>query len=84
MEFSRQEYWSGLPLLPPGYLPDPGTEPESLVSPALQVNSLPLEPNCRKGLRKNTRVGGRRVQDGEHMYTCGRFILIYGKTNIIL
>ena len=28
--------------------------------------------------------GGRRVQDGEHMYTCGRFILIYGKTNTIL
>jgi len=24
--------------------------------------------------------GRRRVQDGEHMYTCGRFILIYGKT----
>jgi len=28
--------------------------------------------------------GGRRFQDGEHMYTCGRFILIYGKTNMIL
>ena len=28
--------------------------------------------------------GGRRVQDGEHMYTCGRFILIFGKTNKIL
>ena len=28
--------------------------------------------------------GGRRVQDGEHMCTCGRFILIYGKTNKIL
>ena len=28
--------------------------------------------------------GGRRVQDGEHMYTCGRFILMYGKTNTIL
>ena len=28
--------------------------------------------------------GGRRVQDGEHMYTCGRFIFIYGKTNTIL
>ena len=27
--------------------------------------------------------GGRRVQDGEHMYTCGGFILIYGKTNTI-
>ena len=26
---------------------------------------------------------GRRVQDGEHMYTCGGFILIYGKTNTI-
>ena len=28
--------------------------------------------------------GGRRVQDGEHMYTCGRFILMFGKTNKIL
>ena len=28
--------------------------------------------------------GGRKVQDGEHVYTCGRFMLIYGKTNIIL
>ena len=27
---------------------------------------------------------GRRVQDGEHMYTCGRFISIFGKTNTIL
>ena len=28
--------------------------------------------------------GGRTVQDGEHMYTCDRFMLIYGKTNTIL
>ena len=28
--------------------------------------------------------GGRRVQDGEHMYTCGGFISIDGKTNTIL
>ena len=27
--------------------------------------------------------GGRRVQDGECMYTCGGFMLIYGKTNTI-
>ena len=27
---------------------------------------------------------GRRVQDGEDMYTCGGFILIFGKTNTIL
>ena len=28
--------------------------------------------------------GGMRVQDGEHMYTCGGFISIFGKTNTIL
>ena len=28
--------------------------------------------------------GGRRVQDGKHVYTCARFMLIYGKTNTIL
>ena len=27
--------------------------------------------------------GGRRVQDGEHAYTCGGFMLMYGKTNTI-
>ena len=27
-EFSRQEYWSGLPFPPPGDLPDPGIKPE--------------------------------------------------------
>ena len=31
---SRQEYWSGLPCLPIGHLPDPGIEPVSLSSPA--------------------------------------------------
>ena len=34
-EFSRQEYWSGLPYPPPGDLPDPGIEPIFLTSPAL-------------------------------------------------
>ena len=32
----------------------------------------------------NGEGGGRRVQDGEHMYTCGAFILIFGKTNTIM
>ena len=41
MEFSRQEYWSGLPFPSPGDLPDPGIEAGS---PALQANSLPSEP----------------------------------------
>ena len=35
MRFSRQEYRSGLPCSPPGDLSDPGTEPLSLMSPAL-------------------------------------------------
>ena len=41
MEFSRQEYWSGLPFPSPGDLPDPGIEPRS---PALQADALPSEP----------------------------------------
>ena len=41
MEFSRQEYWNGLPFPSPADLPDPGVEPRS---PAFQVESLPSEP----------------------------------------
>ena len=40
MEFSRQEYWSGLPFPSPGDLPNPGIEPRS---PALQAVALPSE-----------------------------------------
>ena len=40
MGFPRQEYWSGLPFLSPGDLPDPGIKPRS---PALQADSLPTE-----------------------------------------
>ena len=35
MEFSRQEYWSGLLYPPPGDLPDPGIQPASPMSPSL-------------------------------------------------
>ena len=35
MEFSRQEYWSGLSCPPPGDLPSPGMEPTTPASPAL-------------------------------------------------
>ena len=35
MEFSRQEYWSGLPFPSPGDLPNPGIEPMTFISPAL-------------------------------------------------
>ena len=42
MGFPRQEYWSELPCLYPGHLPDPGIEPTSPVAPALQMESLLL------------------------------------------
>ena len=41
MEFSRQEYWTGLPFPSPGDLPDSGIEPRS---PALQADALLSEP----------------------------------------
>jgi len=41
MEFSRQEYWSGLPFPSPGDLPDPGVE---YSSPPLQAYFIPSEP----------------------------------------
>ena len=44
MDMSRQEYWGGLPCPPPGDLPDPGVEPASSVSLALQADSLTTEP----------------------------------------
>ena len=50
MEFSRQEYWNGLPFPSPGDLPDPGIKPRS---PTLQADSLPSEPRGSPG------VGGR-------------------------
>ena len=40
-DFSRQEYWSGLPFPSPGDLPDPGIEPRS---PAFQADALTSKP----------------------------------------
>ena len=44
MKFSRQEYWSRLPFLPPGDLPDPEIELRSPVAPALAGGSLTAKP----------------------------------------
>ena len=41
MEFSKQEYWSGLPFPSPGDLPNPGIEPGS---PSFQADALTFEP----------------------------------------
>ena len=47
MGFSRQEYSSGLPFPSPGDLPDPGIEPASPASLALQASFLPLSHEGR-------------------------------------
>ena len=47
--FSQQEYCSELPCPPPGHLPDPGTEPMSPTSPALQADSFAAEPLGKPG-----------------------------------
>ena len=49
MEFSRQEYWSGLPFPSPGDLPDLGIEPRS---PAMEADSLPTEPPGKLELKE--------------------------------
>ena len=64
MGFSRQGYWSGLPFLSPGKLPDPGIEPRS---PALQADSLPTElpwklPTYTQNQEKNSQTQRSRVK----------------------
>ena len=59
MEFSRQEYWTGLPCLPPGDLRNPGIEPRS---PALQADSLSSE---LPGKPMNTGVGSLSLLQGD-------------------
>ena len=54
MEFSRQEYWSGLPFPIPGDLPCPGIKPVPSVSPALASRFFTTEPSGR--LRLKVRV----------------------------
>ena len=57
MEFSRQEYWSGLPFPSPGDLSDPGIKP---VSPALAgrffTTGPPEEPNMNQKPDEDTRA----------------------------
>ena len=67
MGLSRQEYWSGLPFLSPGDLPDPGVEPRS----ALQADALRTElqgkPSHRVWLG-STSVGAQSWSSWEHKW----------------
>ena len=50
IEFFRWECWNGLPFLSSGDLTNPGIEPKSPVSSALQTDSLPTEPSGKSSL----------------------------------
>ena len=66
MEFSRQEYWSGLPFPSPGDLPNPGIESRS---PSLQADALPSEPQGKPDVTitrpQNVTFFGNRVFAGQ-------------------
>ena len=56
MEFSRQDYRSGLPFPAPGDLPDPGIEP---ASPAVRATSDPPgKPHCGQGGTQDWKPAG--------------------------
>ena len=88
MGFPRQEYWSGLPFLPPGDLPDPGNEP---MSPGLAGRFFTTEPTvnpfqwpspchnspfslfrCRWCFTRDTRVTNSRSSDREESWAIPR------------
>ena len=61
MGFPRQEYWSGLPFLSPGDLPDPGTDPRSL---ALQADLLPLRHRKPQNIARYFQIGPLQLGQG--------------------
>ena len=64
MEFSRQEYWSGLLYSPPRDLPDPSIEPVSRLSPALAGGFFTISTTWEALLKRQldqNRDSGRRM-----------------------
>ena len=69
MEFSRQEYWSGLPFPSPGDLPNPGIEPGS---PTLQADALLSEP---PGKTHELHITVERQDELSELVYCARTVL---------
>ena len=65
MEFSKKEYWSGLPFPAPGDLPDPGFK---LRSPAWQADSLPQALPGRPKVNYRDKVVVFKIL--AHVHTC--------------
>ena len=80
MEFSRQEYWSGLPFFPPGDLPDPGIEH---MSPAL-TSFFTAEPSgkfhlleCLSSKSQAVSSTGEAVEKGNPWHNWLLFFLLF-------
>ena len=65
MEFSKQEYWSGLPFPFLGDLPNPGIESRS---PELQADSLPTEALGKPAVWKSKKIGKSGGECGEGVF----------------
>ena len=70
MGFSRQDHWGGLPFPSPRDVPDPWVESTSLLSPALQADPLPAEPQGGP-----TRVVYTFFHSVDFIFTCLLFLL---------
>ena len=79
--FPREEYWSGLPCPPPGDLPDSGTEPAYLMSPALadgffttsttwEAPELPERTLMYPGVMCSSSGTGRHLRKVSFVSTC--------------
>ena len=67
MEFSRQEYWNGLPFPIPRDLPKPGIEPMSLASPALGARNPGKSPELGAKSRLEEVVQTLLIREGNHL-----------------
>ena len=63
MEFSREEYWSGLPSPSPGDLPDPGIKPRSL---ALQADSVKMVMSESPGKPQQSKLKKEEEEEEEY------------------
>jgi len=73
MGFPRQEYWSGLPFPPPGYLSDPGIKP---LSPALVGGRFTTEPPEKLNINRAIHGSGRKKVNQLIMWTVLTLFLV--------
>ena len=87
-EFSRQEYWSGLPFPSPGDLPNPGIKPQSSVSPVLPIRFFTTASPGKPSYRLNRPIffplihAMRCVSERIYYHTSPRRIIMMTKSKV--